>query len=198
VTAGYLLTGEFAEKGRLEDELCGVSAPRSRLEPIGDRAGVGYIDDALASNPEGTLVALRVFAGRRIALIVGGQDRGLDFAPLARAIEAAAPQPVVVWLGDAGAAIAAALDDMASGAVRHQAPSLEAAVDVAASSGVEVVLFSPAAPTPHAEGTYLDRSRRFRQAAGTARAGEAQAGVAQAGVAQAGEAQAGEERRGSS
>jgi UDP-N-acetylmuramoylalanine--D-glutamate ligase len=189
VTAGHLLTGEFAEEGRLEDELCAVTAPRSRLEPIGDRAGVGYIDDALASNPEGTLVALRVFAGRRIALIVGGQDRGLDFAPLARAIEAASPQPVVVWLDDAGAAIAAALDDMASGAVRHQAPSLEAAVEVASSSGVEVVLFSPAAPTPNAEGTYLDRSRRFRQAAGTARAGEARAGAAQAD---------GEPRRGSS
>ena len=104
-----------------------------------------------------------------MALIVGGQDRGLDFAPLARGIEASSPQPVVVWIddgGDAGAAIAAALDHLSCRATRRPAPSLEAAVAMAASSpDVEAVLFSPAAPTPHADGTYLDRSRRFRQAA---------------------------------
>ena len=169
VTAALLLTGDPPAARPLEDELCAVTAPRSRLQPIGEYDGVIYVDDALASNPEGTLAALRAFAGVRVALIVGGQDRGLDFAPLARGIEASSPQPVVVWIddgGDAGAAIAAALDHLSCRATRRPAPSLEAAVAMAASSpDVEAVLFSPAAPTPHAEGTYLDRSRRFRQAA---------------------------------
>jgi UDP-N-acetylmuramoylalanine--D-glutamate ligase len=174
ITAASLLTGELPELHRLEHELCAVSAPRSRLEPIGERDGVTYVDDALASNPEGTIAALRMFAGKHVALIVGGgNDRGLDFAPLARVIEASSPQPVVVWLDRAGAAIAAALDQLSSGAARRVAPTLEEAVAIASCSpDVEVVLFSPAAPTPHAEGTYLDRSRRFREAAGPAKTAE--------------------------
>ena len=141
-----------------------MTAPRSRLEPIGEIDGVSYVDDALASNPEGTLAALRAFAGRLVALIVGGHDRGVDYSGLARAIEACSPQPVVVWIGEAGAAIATALDDISSKVQRHPASSLEAAVELAAACpDVEAVLFSPAAPTPYDEGTYLDRSGCFRK-----------------------------------
>jgi UDP-N-acetylmuramoylalanine--D-glutamate ligase len=167
VTAALLITGEPPDQERLEHELSVVTAPRSRLEPIGDIDGVSYIDDALASNPEGTVVALRVFAGRQVSLIVGGHDRGVDYIPLARAIESSLPQPVVFWIGEAGASIAAALDDISSSVQRQPAPSLEVAVELASSRrGVAVVLFSPAAPTPHDEGSYLDRGRRFRRAAG--------------------------------
>jgi UDP-N-acetylmuramoylalanine--D-glutamate ligase len=167
ITAGLLLTGELPDRERLETELCAVGAPRSRLEPLGEIAGVSYVDDALASNPEGTVVALRVFAGRKVALIVGGHDRGIDYTPLAQAIEASSPRPVVYWMGEAGAAIAGALDAISSGVERLPVRSLEEAVGKAAShAAVEVVLFSPAAPTPHEEGSYLDRSRRFREASG--------------------------------
>jgi UDP-N-acetylmuramoylalanine--D-glutamate ligase len=167
ITAGLLLTGELPDRERLQTELCAVAAPRSRLEPLGDLAGVSYIDDALASNPEGTVVALRVFAGRHVALIVGGHDRGVDYAPLARALEASLPRSVVYWTGEAGAAIAGALEAISSGVEQRSVRSIEEAVDLASSRpSVEVVLFSPAAPTPHEEGSYLDRSRRFRQASG--------------------------------
>ncbi len=167
ITAAAMLTGDFPDRESLERALCAVSAPRCRLEDLGEVHGVRYIDDALASNPEGTLAALRVFSGEKIALIVGGHDRGLDFTVLARAIDDASPQPVVIWMGDAGAAIDKALDDVASTVNRQQAPSIDVAVDLASSCpGVSAVLFSPAAPTPHAEGSYLDRSRRFRRSAG--------------------------------
>ncbi len=167
VTAAAMLTGDLPDRESLERELSAVSAPRCRLENLGEVDGVDYIDDALASNPEGTLAALRVFAGSKVALIVGGHDRGLDFSALARSIDDASPQPVVIWMGDAGAAIAKALDDLSSTVNREQAPSIEVAVDLASSSpGIGAVLFSPAAPTPHAEGSYLDRSRTFRRAVG--------------------------------
>jgi UDP-N-acetylmuramoylalanine--D-glutamate ligase len=166
ITAGMLLTGDMPDRGRLEHELCTVTAPRARLEPIGSFGGVSYIDDALASNPDGTIAALRVFAGRQVALIVGGFDRGLDYEPLARAIESGTPRPVVFWTGPAGKAIAAALERMSGAAAHEEVASLEAAVAVASRMpGIEVVLFSPASPTPHDEGTYFDRGERFRQAA---------------------------------
>jgi len=169
VTAALLTTGELPDQNRLERELCTVSAPRSRLQPIGDAAGVSYIDDALASNPEGTVAALKAFTGRRVALIVGGHDRGLDYTALARSIESSLPQPVVYLMGDAGAAIGTALDEISSSVQRQPVPSLEVAVELASSRpDVAVVLFSPASPTPRDEGSYLDRSRRFRQVAGIA------------------------------
>jgi UDP-N-acetylmuramoylalanine--D-glutamate ligase len=165
LTGGLLLTGGLGDKGRLERELSSVTAPRCRLEPIGSLDGVGYIDDALASNPEGTLAALKVFAGTEVALIVGGHDR--DYGPLARAIQESSPQPIVFLIGEAGAAIAGVLEQISSTATCHREPSLEAAVDHAASyRQVATVLFSPAAPTPREEGNYLDRSRRFRHAVG--------------------------------
>jgi UDP-N-acetylmuramoylalanine--D-glutamate ligase len=175
ITAGIMLTGEMPERKQLEHELCTVTAPRSRLEPIGSVNGVSYIDDALASNPGGTIAAVSVFSGRQVALIVGGFDRGLDYEPLARAIEASSPRPVILFMGPAGEAIAAALDRI-SGKVRHEeVASLEVAVEIASNlEGIEAVIFSPAAPTPRAEGTYLERSERFRQlfAAGQAAGSE--------------------------
>jgi UDP-N-acetylmuramoylalanine--D-glutamate ligase len=167
VTAAMLLTGELPDKKWLETALCSVSAARSRLEPVGVLGGVSYIDDALASNPEGTLAALKVFSGTQVALIVGGHDRGVDFTPLAEAIQACSPQPVVFLLDEVGDAIAAALDQISASAPRQRVSSLEAAVEIASSiQGIAVVLFSPAAPTPSEQGSYLDRGRRFRQAAG--------------------------------
>jgi len=168
VTAALLLTGELPGAGRLEHELTGVTALRSRLEPIGVVDGVSYVDDALASNPEGTLAALKVFAGSRIALVVGGHDRGVDFGPLARAIASSSPRPFVFWVGDAGACIASALERISSASPCQHAGSLEEAFELASSCpGIAAVVFSPAAPTPHEEGTYLDRSRRFRQMLGS-------------------------------
>jgi UDP-N-acetylmuramoylalanine--D-glutamate ligase len=108
-----------------------------------------------------------VFSGRKIAVILGGHDRGVDYGLLARALEEFSPRPVVLCIGEAGSAIAAALEGISAGVYPTTVGSLEAAVEAAsACPGVEVVLFSPAAPTPHEEGSYLDRGRRFALAAG--------------------------------
>ena len=103
-----------------------------------------------------------------MALIVGGHDRGLDYAPLARAIDSSSPQPVVFWIGDAGAGDR-------DGPRRHLEPRPTPIGAVARGGGrasrlvvrdIASSLFSPASPTPRDEGTYLDRSQRFRQVAG--------------------------------
>ena len=45
--------------------------------------GVTFVDDSLSTNVLPTLAALEAFAGRRVALLVGGFDRGIDYQPLA-------------------------------------------------------------------------------------------------------------------
>ena len=63
-----------------------TSALPSRLTPIGTVDGVTFVDDSLSTNVLPTLAALDAFPGRRIALIVGGHDRGIDYAPLAAGV----------------------------------------------------------------------------------------------------------------
>src|SRR5207237_1231385 len=49
-----------------------------------------------------TLAALDAFPGRRIALIVGGHDRGIDYAPLAAGIVTREAPTYVLTLPDSG------------------------------------------------------------------------------------------------
>ena len=60
----------------------------SRLQ-VRHVGGVTFVDDSLSTNVLPTVAALDAFPGRRIALIVGGQDRGIDYAPLAAGVLAA-------------------------------------------------------------------------------------------------------------
>ena len=42
--------------------------------------GVAFVDDSLSTNVLPTLAAVAAFPGRRVALLVGGFDRGIDLA----------------------------------------------------------------------------------------------------------------------
>ena len=81
---------------------CRAGSPRSA--PIG---GVTFVDDSLSTNVLPTLAALDSFPGRRIALIAGGHDRGIDYAPLAAGVVARPAPTLVLTLPDSGPRIAA-------------------------------------------------------------------------------------------
>ena len=49
-----------------------------------------------------TLAALDAFPGRRVALIVGGQDRSIDYAPLAAGVRGRTAPTLVLTLPDSG------------------------------------------------------------------------------------------------
>ena len=61
----------------------GYAGLPSRLTTIGVVDGVTFVDDSLSTNVLPTLAALDAFPGQPVALIVGGQDRGIDYAELA-------------------------------------------------------------------------------------------------------------------
>jgi UDP-N-acetylmuramoyl-L-alanine---L-glutamate ligase len=103
-----------------------------------------------------------------VALLVGGHDRGLDYAPLGRTIAARHAPTLVVTMPDNGPRIGQAVRDAAGGQVEvREAADLEAAVDAAfewAPPG-GVVLLSPAAPSFGRYGDYRERSAAFAAAA---------------------------------
>jgi UDP-N-acetylmuramoylalanine--D-glutamate ligase len=156
---------------RLRAAAAGYQPLPSRLTPVGTVAGVSFVDDSLSTNVLPTLAALDAFPDRRIALIVGGHDRGIDYAPLAAGVMARAAPTRVLTLPDSGprirALIEAAVVPAASGfAGVSDCPDLDAAV--AAGFGWAqpdgVVLLSPAAPSFGVFKDYRDRGEAFARA----------------------------------
>ena len=149
-----------ADDTRLRAAAAGYQPLPSRLTPVGTAGGVRFVDDSLSTNVLPTLAALDAFPGRRIALIVGGHDRGIDYAPLAAGVLAREAPTYVLTLPDSGPRIRAQLEAAAPPAAAPPAaaaafagvtdcPDLESAVTAgfrwAQPDGV--VLLSPAAPS---------------------------------------------------
>lgn len=57
-----------------------------RQERVAEKRGVAFVNDTAATSPAGTLAALSTFPPSRTVLIVGGEDKGMDFSALARAL----------------------------------------------------------------------------------------------------------------
>jgi UDP-N-acetylmuramoylalanine--D-glutamate ligase len=175
VTAALLLVGASPSSRAVAAAVDGFDGLPSRCHTVGQREGLTYVDDALASNPFATVASIEAFPGRDLTVIVGGADRGVDVAPLARALTGRRPVPTVVVLPPDGGRLAAALAGLPGGGgadvPRHEVVDLAQAVAVARESTAPggVVLFSPAAPTPEGEGGFGARSRQFVEASGLAR-----------------------------
>jgi UDP-N-acetylmuramoylalanine--D-glutamate ligase len=145
----------------------------SRLAPIGTVAGVTFVDDSLSTNVLPTLAALDSFPGRRIALIVGGHDRGIDYGPLAVGVLAREAPTLVLTLPDSGPRIRAELERAMANA---GLPAAFAGVtdgsdfEAAVAEGFRwarpdgVVLLSPAAPSFGHFRDYRGRSEAFAHA----------------------------------
>jgi UDP-N-acetylmuramoylalanine--D-glutamate ligase len=168
---------EAADDAALRKAAAGFEHLSSRLQPVGTIDGVEFVDDSLSTNVLPTLAALDAFPGRRVALIAGGHDRGIDYHPLADGLAARSAPTLVLTLPGSGPRIAAAIAELdrssietdGSGPVPLTArpcPDLAAAVR----AGYEwarpdgVVLLSPAAPSFGTFRDYRDRAAAFTRA----------------------------------
>jgi UDP-N-acetylmuramoylalanine--D-glutamate ligase len=159
-----LLGVEGARDGNaLRDAARGFVPLPSRLAPIGTVAGVEFVDDSLSTNVLPTLAAVDAFAGRRIGLIVGGEDRGIDYEPLAAGLQQHVGSLLVITIPDNGPRIAAAIGgrvDVAKG--DDLGDAVRKAFEWARPDGV--VLLSPAAPSFGRFHDYRDRADAFATA----------------------------------
>lgn len=140
-----------------------------RLQALGTRAGITWVNDSISTTPHASLAALECFRGRRIALLVGGHDRGIDWSGFAEAMRTQAPA-VIVTMGSNGPRIHALLAPIAAQA----GFTLRAAADLADATrqgtgllaGEGVLLLSPGAPSFGAYRDYVARGRHFAQLGG--------------------------------
>jgi UDP-N-acetylmuramoylalanine--D-glutamate ligase len=151
---------------------------------VGDIAGVTFVDDSLSTNVLPALAALDAFPARRVALIVGGHDRGIDYAPLAAGLAARPAPTFVLTLPDSGPRIRAEIEKAADAdgpapAAVSGMPATSAGVTrvidcadlyTAVSQAYQwarpdgVVLLSPAAPSFGRFRDYRERGEAFARA----------------------------------
>jgi UDP-N-acetylmuramoylalanine--D-glutamate ligase len=151
---------------RLPDALEGFQALEHRLEPVAERDGVLWVDDSISTTPESTLAALASFADLEIVLVGGGQDRGQDYAQLARTL--AERGAAVIGLPSTGPRLVAAARAAGVPATRAiETAGMEQAVARArelAGRGT-VILLSPAAPSYDTYRNFEERGAHFRRLA---------------------------------
>lgn len=137
-----------------------------RIEPCGTVAGVRCYNDSKATNVDATLKALAAFPETRPVVLLGGDDKGTDLAPLVAAAHAHAG--AVVCFGAAGERFAAAFDaaggqapaGFAVARADHLADALDAGL--AQASAGDVVLLSPACASFDEFGSFEERGSAFK------------------------------------
>ncbi|MCW5260496.1 UDP-N-acetylmuramoyl-L-alanine--D-glutamate ligase [Verminephrobacter eiseniae] len=137
-----------------------------RVESVACIDGVEFFDDSKGTNVGATVAAIDGLgaqggpgAGRRLVVIVGGQGKGQDFAPLAAPL--ARHARAVLLIGCDAPLIRAALQDI--GVPLLDAPTLPGAVELAAQHAQpgDAVLMSPACASFDMFRDYEQRAQVF-------------------------------------
>lgn len=160
--------GEAEDDAALRAAADGFAGLDSRLQVIGDVQGVAFVDDSLSTNVLPALAAVEAFPTRRVALIVGGQERGIDYRPLAEGLRSRTAGVLLLTVPDNGPHIRAIVEETGPGpaVTVKDVPDLTQAVlqGFAWARPDGVVLLSPAAASFGVFRDYRHRGEVFAAA----------------------------------
>ncbi len=151
-----------------------------RLEFIGEKNGVRYYDDSIATIPEAVICAVAAIENVQ-TVIIGGMDRGIDYSVLETFVEEN-PQYTYIFMYDTGKRIYGALAGIAGGNVsgdagamtgsgetenknRFLVETLEEAVALAKKVTIpgKACVMSPAAPSYGVFKNFEERGEKFKE-----------------------------------
>ena len=127
-----------------------------RLELIGERNGVRFVNDSKATNVAAARRALAAYADEPVHLILGGSYKGEDFGPLAAAIGSNVRS--VHLIGEEAARLGEVIDGHRDGTLER---ALAHAIELAHAG--DVVLLSPAAASYDQFANFEERGEAFRR-----------------------------------
>ena len=134
-----------------------------RLAEIDDPSGLTFVDDTLSTSPYATMYAIDAYPGRPLTVLVGGNDRGVDYSVLRDFLKDR--EVIVIGMPDSGPRILAELTGL-PGVRLESADDLPAAVRLARklTPAGGAVLLSPGAPSYGRFRNFEHRSEVFAQA----------------------------------
>jgi UDP-N-acetylmuramoylalanine--D-glutamate ligase len=157
-----------ADTGPIREGLTRFAPLPHRLEPLGEREGVLWINDSKATNVASALAAVRSL-DRELVLLLGGKDKGEDFRSLAAPLRGKVRAAVVY--GQAGERIARELSE---GLARERGAASDPVIvrvdtgfDSAVAAGAslarpgDALLLAPACSSYDEFKNYEERGRRF-------------------------------------
>ncbi|MFG2061108.1 UDP-N-acetylmuramoyl-L-alanine--D-glutamate ligase [Micromonospora sp. NPDC048871] len=134
-----------------------------RLTEIVDPSGLTFVDDTLATSPYAAMHAIDAYDGRPLTVIVGGNDRGVDYTPLREHL--AERELTVIGIPDSGPRIIQTLTGLPkvrTELVDDLTEAVQLARQLTPPNGV--VLLSPAAPSYGRFRNFEHRSEVFAEA----------------------------------
>jgi len=156
--AALLATLAGADPAAIESAMVEFRGLPHRLEDLGEKKGVRFINDSKATTPGAVRTSLLAL-DRPAVLILGGRDKGTDWTVLAGLLREKCA--AVVAYGEAAELIAGALPDAAMHRVGPMAEALEWA-RAAARSG-EAILLSPGCASFDQFANFEERGEAMRR-----------------------------------
>jgi len=144
-----------------------------RLQSLGIHHGIEWVDDSISTTPESAIAALDALGDRVATIILGGQDRGYDFTPLAERLKKSSVQTVIL-MGESGKRIEKALREANVETQVVVKKNMEEVVALAkqctphpnpSPNPNPIALLSPASPSYGHFKNFEDRGDQFAQAA---------------------------------
>jgi UDP-N-acetylmuramoyl-L-alanine---L-glutamate ligase len=141
-----------------------------RLQTLGERDGIRYINDSISTTPFASIAALECFPQESVAILVGGFDRGLDWDAFVDYV-AAKPPLAIITMGQNGPRIFEQLRAINSKGAFFLSEATDMAEAVLFAKDAlhfdgGVILLSPGAPSFGAYTDYVERGRHFAEIAG--------------------------------
>jgi UDP-N-acetylmuramoylalanine--D-glutamate ligase len=154
---------------RLDEVLSSFSGLPHRLQFIGERNGIRYVNDSISTTPVSVRAALQTIGSQGVVLLLGGMDRGLDWSGFAGSMSDSTPHAIIT-LPDNGQRIFECLtgEGVEPEGGLHTAAGLGDAVALAEKLVPErgCILLSPGAPSfPHFR-DFADRGKQFKKYSG--------------------------------
>lgn len=151
-----------------------------RQQELGIINNILYVDDSISTTPQSAIAALEIYKGRPISIIVGGFDRGIDYAPLVDCLRDHTSLKSVITMGPSGDRIYNALNALSDAPPSQplasksidKADSMAEAVSLAQKSLIDqedqadqggVILLSPAAPSYGLYKNFIERGLAFQK-----------------------------------
>jgi len=159
ITAVWQITSDAAA---LHSVITSFSGLEHRLELVRSVHGVTYYDDSFGTTPETAIVAIQAFQQTKV-IILGGSDKGADFAKLARAVKDNDVRAVIT-IGETALAIQTVLEQVGFHHIYPGGTTMHEIVKAAkhqAHHG-DVVLLSTACASFGLFADYKDRGNQFK------------------------------------